>query len=143
MLRITDVILPLDHSEQALKEAVLSRLGIAEADLRKLSVFRRGYDARKKSAIQLVYTIDVELADEAGVLARRLPKVAVTPDMDYQFVARAPAGLTARPVVIGFGPCGLFAALILAQAGFRPLILERGKVVRARTKDTFGLWRQR
>ncbi len=143
MLRITDVILPLDHSEQELREAALARLGMPATELRQLTVFRRGYDARRKSAIQLVYTVDVELADEAAVLARRLPKVAVTPDMNYQFVARAPAGLTKRPVVIGFGPCGLFAALILAQAGFRPIIIERGKVVRERTKDTFGLWRQR
>ena len=143
MLRITDVILPLDHPEHALKEAVLARLGVPEAELRRLTVFRRGYDARKKSGIQLVYTIDVELADESQVLARRLPKVAIAPDMQYQFVARAPAGLAERPVVIGFGPCGLFAALILAQAGFRPLVVERGKEVRERTKDTFGLWRQR
>jgi uncharacterized FAD-dependent dehydrogenase len=143
MLRITDVILPLDHTEQALTDAVLARLGAAPAELRSLTVFRRGYDARRKSAIQLVYTVDVELVDEPGALARRLPKVMVTPDMDYQFVARAPATLTSRPVVIGFGPCGLFAALILAQSGFKPLIIERGKVVRERTKDTFGLWRQR
>ena len=142
MLRITDVILPLDHPEQALTEAVLARLGAAADELRSMTVFRRGYDARRKSAIQLVYTVDVELADEPRALARRLPKVSVTPDMEYKFVAHAPAHLSTRPVVIGFGPCGLFAALILAQAGFKPLIIERGKVVRERTKDTFGLWRQ-
>ncbi len=142
MLRITDVILPLDHPEQALTEAVLARLGAAADQLRSMTVFRRGYDARRKSAIQLVYTVDVELADEPRALARRLPKVSVTPDMEYKFVAHAPAHLSTRPVVIGFGPCGLFAALILAQAGFKPLIIERGKVVRERTKDTFGLWRQ-
>jgi uncharacterized FAD-dependent dehydrogenase len=143
MLRITDVTLPLDHPEPALKDAVLARLGASPEELRSLSVFRRAYDARKKAAIQLVYTVDVELADEPKVLSRRLPKVAPTPDMAYKFVARAPAGLAGRPVVIGFGPCGLFAALILAQAGFKPLIVERGKQVRDRTKDTFGLWRQR
>ncbi len=143
MLRITDVILPLDHPEHALKEAVLTRLGAEPDALRSMTVFRRGFDARRKSAIQLVYTVDVELADEGKLLARALPKVTLTPDMDYQFVARAPANLNTRPVVIGFGPCGLFAALILAQAGFKPLIIERGKVVRERTKDTFGLWRQR
>lgn len=143
MLRLTDVTLPLDHPEHALKDAVLARLGVRPDELRSMSVFRRAYDARKKSAIQLVYTIDVELADEPKTLSRRLPKVAPTPDTEYKFVARAPARLEGRPVVIGFGPCGLFAALILAQAGFRPLIIERGKQVRDRTKDTFGLWRQR
>ena len=143
MLRITDVILPLDHPEHALKDAVLARLGVTSNELRSMTVFRRGFDARRKSLIQLVYTVDVELADESMVMSRRLPKVAPAPDMAYKFVARAPAGLSTRPVVIGFGPCGLFAALILAQAGFKPLIIERGKVVRERTKDTFGLWRQR
>ncbi len=143
MLRITDITLPLDHPEPALKEAVLARLGASPDELRSMAVFRRAYDARKKSAIQLVYTIDVELADEPRALSRRLPKVAPAPDMEYKFVARAPAKLDTRPVVIGFGPCGLFAALILAQAGFKPLIIERGKSVRERTKDTFGLWRQR
>ncbi len=143
MLRITDITLPLDHPEPALKEAVLARLGASPDELRSMAVFRRAYDARKKSAIQLVYTVDVELSDEPRALSRRLPKVMPTPDMEYKFVARAPARLDSRPVVIGFGPCGLFAALILAQAGFRPLIIERGKSVRERTKDTFGLWRQR
>ncbi len=143
MLRLTDITLPLDHPEPALTEAVLARLQVSPAELRSMTVFRRGYDARKKSAIQLVYTIDVELQDEPRALSRRLPKVTLTPDMTYRFVAQAPAKLEERPVVIGFGPCGLFAALILAQAGFRPIIVERGKKVRDRTKDTFGLWRKR
>ena len=145
MLRLTDVSLPLDHAEPALKKAVIDRLGIASSELLELTIFRRGYDARKKSAIQLVYTLDVKVANEAVVLARCKPgsKVSQTPLMDYQFVAHAAHNLSNRPVVIGFGPCGLFAALILAQMGFRPLIIERGKVVRERTKDTFGLWRKR
>ncbi|MFN5098633.1 MAG: NAD(P)/FAD-dependent oxidoreductase, partial [Burkholderiaceae bacterium] len=142
MLRVTDLVLPLDHPDHALRDAVLQRLGATEDDLLGLQVHRRGVDARKKSAIQWVYTVDVTLRDEPAALARRRPKVMITPDMDYRFVARAPAGLWERPVVIGFGPCGLFAALILAQAGFRPIIIERGKVVRERTKDTFALWRQ-
>ena len=143
MLRLTDVHLPLDHPEHALKEAVLDRLGIAADDLRGLHIFRRAFDARKKSAIQLVYTVDVDIDDESALLSRRLPKLGPTPDLNYQFVAQAPARAGLRPVVIGFGPCGLFAALILAQSGFRPIIIERGKPVRERTKDTFGLWRKR
>lgn len=143
MLRLTDLHLPLDHPEHALKEAVLDRLALAPDRLRALHIFRRAFDARKKSAIQLVYTVDVDVDDEAALLSRRLPKLGPTPDLTYQFVAQAPAEIRLRPVVIGFGPCGLFAALILAQSGFRPIIIERGKPVRERTKDTFGLWRKR
>ncbi|MEC4718836.1 NAD(P)/FAD-dependent oxidoreductase [Noviherbaspirillum sp. CPCC 100848] len=145
MLRLTNVILPLDHPEADLRAAILDRLQIADADLNGYTVFRRGYDARRRSAITLVYTLDVDVAREDGVLARLqgVPNVVRSPDTSYKFVAQAPAALPSRPVIIGFGPCGLFAALILAQMGFRPIILERGKVVRERTKDTWGLWRKR
>ncbi|RZI44789.1 NAD(P)/FAD-dependent oxidoreductase [Herbaspirillum sp. HC18] len=143
MLRLTNVILPLDHPAADLTAAILARLNIGAGDLLGFTLFRRGYDARKRSQITLVYTLDVEVADEAAVLARNIPNVGVAPDTSYKFVAQAPAQLASRPVVIGFGPCGIFAALILAQMGFRPIILERGKVVRERTKDTWGLWRKR
>jgi uncharacterized FAD-dependent dehydrogenase len=141
MLRLTELKLPLDHGEADLKAAILKRLGIAAADLVGYAIFRRGYDARKKSNIQFIYTVDVELKQESAVAAR-LPEVRPTPDMTYRYVAQAPAGFTNRPVVIGAGPCGLFATLILAQMGFRPILLERGKEVRERTKDTWSLWRQ-
>lgn len=141
MLRVTELRLPLDHPEPALKQALLARLGIAPARLRGFSVFRRGHDARKKSAIQLVYTIDAEVEDEAALLARD-PRLAPTPDMRWQPIASAPPGFTERPLVIGAGPCGLMAALALARMGFRPIILDRGKVVRERTKDTWALWRK-
>jgi len=149
MLRLTDCLLPLDHTESALKKYVIQRLAIAEQDLIGYTIFRRGYDARKKSAIQLVYTLDVEVRDEVNVLAREKlnkvnSKLSLTPDMAYRYVAHAPSDKQSlRPVVVGFGPCGLFAALILSQMGFRPIIIERGKEVRERTKDTFGLWRKR
>ncbi|MBF8178127.1 MAG: NAD(P)/FAD-dependent oxidoreductase [Burkholderiaceae bacterium] len=145
MLRLTDVQLPLDHQEEDLKAAILARLGIAADDLIAYTIFRRGYDARKKSAITLVYTLDVEVKNEAKVQKRLAGNrhVGLTPDTSYHFVAQAPAGLKTRPVVIGTGPCGIFAGLILAQMGFNPIILERGKAVRERTKDTFGLWRKR
>jgi uncharacterized FAD-dependent dehydrogenase len=141
MLRLTELKLPLDHTSEALREAVIARLGVADARWR---IFRRGYDARRRGAIQLVYTIDAEMDDEAAVLRRHAadPHIGPTPDMTYHFVAHAPQALAQRPVVIGAGPCGLFAALTLAQMGFRPIILERGRVVRARTKDTFALWRK-
>ncbi len=145
MLRLTNVILPLDHPEADLPAAILARLQIAADELVAYTIFRRGYDARRRSAITLVYTLDVDVKDEQALLARLqgTPHVGISPDTSYKFVAQAPGNLQQRPVIIGFGPCGLFAALILAQMGFRPLILERGKVVRERTKDTWGLWRKR
>lgn len=143
MLRISDLKLPLGHPPEGLAPAICNRLGIPERDLLSHTIARRAHDARKKAAILMVYTVDVALRDEAAVLARfeRDSQVRVRPDTDYRPVAQAPKDFT-RPVVIGAGPCGLFAGLILAQMGFKPIILDRGKVVRERTKDTWGLWRR-
>ncbi|AOU97891.1 hypothetical protein BI364_07865 [Acidihalobacter yilgarnensis] len=144
MLRLTEIRLPLDHAEQALAQAIAARLGVTEDTVADFTIFRRGVDARKRARILFVYTVDVVLRDEAAVLTRLAgdPHVRPAPDTAYRFVAHAPTDLPARPVVIGLGPCGLFAGLILTQMGFCPIILERGKPVRERTRDTFGLWRQ-
>ncbi|HEY0265800.1 MAG TPA: FAD-dependent monooxygenase, partial [Rhizomicrobium sp.] len=137
MLRLTDIKLPLDHRPEALQAAILKALKLPAEALLDWRVFKRAHDARNRTAIHYIYTVDVTLKDGA-----RPPKDArPTPDMDYRPAAAAPAAFQ-RPLVIGAGPCGLFAALILAQSGFRPIILERGKVVRERTKDTWGLWRR-
>ena len=144
MIRLTEIKLPLDHPPAAIKKAAAARLRIPADQLLSCNVFRRAHDARKKTSIALVYSLDVEVKDEAAVLKRfrKDTDVGPSPDMTYRPVARAPDNLPARPLVIGAGPCGLFAALVLAQMGFRPIILERGKVVRERTKDTWGLWRR-
>ena len=144
MLRITELKLPLDHPEDQLKTAILERLGLSAEELIAYTIFRQGYDARKRNAILLVYTVDVETKNEQAILKRLQndPHISATPDTTYRIVTQAPKNLAQRPVIIGTGPCGLFAGLILAQMGFRPIILERGKEVRERTKDTFGLWRK-
>ena len=144
MLRLTEIKLPLDHAPDAIRAAVLKRLRIPSSDLVSVEVFKRAHDARKKSAIVFIYSLDVTVRDESQILKRFAgdSHIRVSPDMEYRFVARAPEHLKHRPIVIGAGPCGLFAGLILAQMGFRPLILDRGKVVRERTKDTWGLWRR-
>lgn len=145
MLRINDLKLPLDHAPEALTQAILTRLGISTDALLGFTIFKRSPDARKRSAIVFIYSIDVELRDEASVLKRFRDDrhILPTPPMEYRFVLDQPPPAGHRPVVVGFGPCGLFAGLILAQMGLRPIILERGKAVRERTVDTFGLWRRR
>jgi uncharacterized protein len=137
MPRLTELRLPLDHPEGVLEAAIRARLGLNEIVPVSWSIARRGYDARNKDDIKLVYSIDVTVPDT-------IPGVHVVPipDVSYRPVTRARAAPFSRPVVIGTGPCGLFAALVLAEMGFRPLILERGRIVRERTHDTWGLWRR-
>jgi len=150
MIRITEIKLPLTsatakgHTDSEIKAALIKKLAIKATDLIEYSIFKRGVDARKPNAILLVYTLDVSVNGEAKVLAKlsRDPHVKPSPNISYQFVANAPGNLKSRPIVIGFGPAGIFAALILAQSGFKPIVLERGKAVRERTKDTWDFWRK-
>ena len=150
MIRLTELKLPLDHDPADLDALVLKTLSLAPGDLTQVLIFKRSVDARK-AALVLVYIVDVVLAREELerlTLSRCSadPHVLPTPDMGYHPVGAAPCGESTRaklrPVVVGFGPCGIFAALLLAQMGFKPIVLERGKTVRERTKDTWGLWRK-
>jgi uncharacterized FAD-dependent dehydrogenase len=146
MIRLTELKLPLDHAEDALPALAAQTLGVAAAALQTVHIHKRSFDARKADLLK-VYIVDVTLADagqESALLAKFSgnPHILPTPDMVYHPVGQAPASLPLRPVVVGFGPCGIFAALVLAQMGFRPIVLERGKTVRERTKDTWGLWRK-
>ncbi len=150
MLRLSEIKLPLDHTESALKNAILSRLGINEDALKSYSIAKSSHDARKKRTIIFLYSVDIELVGEEVAEELLLKKLkdekhlAITPDTSYKTVATAPADFAttqSRPIVIGTGPCGIFAGLMLAKMGFNPIILERGKKVRERTKDTWGMWR--
>lgn len=146
MIRLTELKLPLDHAEDALPSLVAQTLGVAAAALQNVHIHKRSFDARKADLLK-VYIVDVTLADAAqeGALLAKFsgnPHIFPTPDMAYRTVGQAPAALPLRPVVVGFGPCGMFAALLLAQMGFKPIVLERGKTVRQRTRDTWGLWRK-
>jgi uncharacterized FAD-dependent dehydrogenase len=145
VLRLTEIKLDLDHSEAALRNAILRALGIAEPELLGYRVRRRGYDARKSGEILFVYTLDAEVRDETALLEkfRHSHRIARAPDETYRYPVQAPADVSTRPVVIGTGPCGLFAGLSLARMGFRPILLERGKIVRERTQDVWGFWRGR
>lgn len=148
MLRLTELKLPLDHAPDALAARVAETLRLAPAEIATITIVKRSIDARK-AALMRVYIVDVGLTDasrEPAVLAALEKKsggrIRVAPDMDYHPVPKASPELVERPVVVGFGPCGIFAALILAQGGYRPIVIERGRKVRQRTKDTWGLWRK-
>ncbi|CAM3487902.1 hypothetical protein GCM10016272_08720 [Psychrobacter glaciei] len=148
MIRLTEIKLPLNHAPEDLTTAITTKLKISAEQMASFVIFKRGYDARNKRNIQLIYTLDITLTDsdltnDLLVQFESDNHVKATPDTSYKYVGEAPKDLTERPVVIGFGPCGLLAGLTLAQMGFKPIIIERGNEVRQRTKDTFGFWRQR
>ena len=145
MLRITELKLPLNHSSIDLQTTILYRLKIDLNEFIKCHIFRQGHDARKRDTIVMVYTVDVEIHNEAEILVRFAndTNISRTPDTEYHLITPSTAFPKIHPIIIGSGPCGLLATLILAQMGFKPIMLERGKSVRERTKDTFALWRKR
>ncbi len=144
MLRLTEIQLPFEHSTDALKKAILEHLELDESALSTFIIVKRSIDARKKNNILFIYAVDIGIKNENEILEKfcNNKQLRIAPDRDYHFVAQAPEKLEARPIIIGTGPCGIMAGLVLAQMGFKPIMVERGKKVRERTKDTWGLWRQ-
>jgi len=149
MIRLTELRLPIDHAPEDLEAVICKKLAILAKDLIRYEVFKRSYDARKNNVLSFIYTLDLSVKDEESVLRclAHDPHIRLSPDTRYHFVAHFDSHIkprsTLRPVVIGFGPCGIFAALTLAQMGLKPIVLERGKPVRERTQDTWGLWRKK
>lgn len=148
MIRITELRLPIDHAPEALEQAILKRLGLHVKDLIGFEVFKRSYGARKNVSLSFIYTVDLSVKNEDTILKKFAGDIHIklSPDTSYHFVAKAPetiaSGKALRPVFIGFGPYGIFASLVLTQMGFKPIVLERGKKMRERTQDTWGLWRK-
>ena len=147
MLRLSELRLPLDHTDEDLTDALVRRLRVPPDHLLEQHLVKRSVDARRRDRIQLIYSVDVRVKGEAALRRKhgRNPRIRPSPDTRYRPVGKAPSGFSdrkeLRPVVVGAGPCGYFAALLLAQMGFRPLLLERGQSVKQRTQQTFGFWR--
>ena len=143
MIRLRDITLPFDHKEDALSAGILDRLAISENQLLNFTIVRKSIDARRKNNIVVVYTIDVEVKNEAELLSgfSQNPRVSASPSMVYQMPAVGKIN-DKPPIVVGSGPCGLLVALTLAQLGFKPILIERGKQVSARVKDVQNFWQK-
>lgn len=138
MIRINDISLPLDYNEITLKKAAAQKLHIGVSEIKYISLYKRSVDARKKSSVHFQATIDVKLNDKEKYIAEKVRSASVVEEYRYDIPPSKP--LEQRPVVVGSGPCGLFAALILAQAGQCPILIERGRDVDSRTDDVNKFW---
>lgn len=142
MIRIDQLKLPIEHTDEDLAAAACARLGIGRRDLLRLLVRKRSVDSRKRGQVLFIYSVDCEVRGEDAVLSRAASREVSRAEVPrYEFPARAPRNGFTRPVIVGAGPCGLLAGLMLARAGFRPLLVERGKPARERVRDVYGFWK--
>mgnify|MGYP000846022069 FL=1 len=140
MLRIPEIKLSLDMDEKLLRKEISKKLHIPEEAILSYRIFKKSIDARKKNEIHFVYVVDIEVKNEEIILKKFSKKgIIKTPELNFEYKNLAPQNFI-RPVVVGFGPAGLFAGLILAQIGLKPIILERGKAVDDRARDVEKFW---
>lgn len=141
MIRVPDIKISINQEKTDIRGAILKKLRITDEDLINYNIYKESIDARKKDRVEFVYTVDIEVKNQDKLLKRiKDKKITLTPDMDYKFVNKGDIKLNHSPVIIGTGPAGLFAGLILAQMGYNPILLERGKDVDHRAKDIQEFW---
>ena len=132
MIRISDISMPLHYTDEALRRAAAKKLRTDAQKLKKLALVKRSVDARKKQDVHFVVTVDVETDGNEDKLLSRVRDSHVTKAPKRTYAIPPHGTLSQRPVVVGFGPAGMFAGLLLARAGLRPIILERGGSVEER-----------
>ena len=140
MIRVSQIKISIDDPIEKVKELLLKQLKLKESDLLEYRIYKQSIDARRRGKLDFVYTVDISVKDEAKILAKKLPNVSMTPAIDYQYPEMGSEKMKHRPVVIGFGPAGMFAALILAEMGYRPIVLERGESVDDRVRSIEKFW---
>lgn len=136
MIRIQQLKLPISHTKEQLLQKIARELKSGPEAIQTYQIRRQSIDARKKSQISYVYTIDVQVKQESHVLRRaKSSRIGQAKDVQYQFPAGGTKKLKSSPVIIGSGPAGLFCAYLLARHGFSPILLERGRTVDQRVRD--------
>ena len=141
MLRITQLKLDIDESLDLLPSKILHKLHMKEEDLLDYHIVKESIDARKGHMI-FSYTVDCKVHHEQSILKRKIKDVTLTPDERYHMPKPGIIGMKKRPIVVGFGPAGMFSALLLAQLGYAPVILERGEAVEQRVEKVEKFWKE-
>ena len=145
MIRLTELKIPVqqvnDQTELSMISALLKdKYNIRDVDIIEMSLYKKAIDARKKEQVFYVYSVDLIVKDEQKLVNRRYPNLSVVTDEHFDPMITGDIQLKHRPVVIGFGPSGIFASLLLARLGYKPIVLERGLDVDTRSKYVDDFW---